>query len=428
MSILRKHSWLFFFLGLALVIRFLLAIVMLQPGYLVNDDLNRYGDWGRIVNQYGASSSYTMQHISFGLNPNNQPPGTEYVYAAMYSLATTYFHIFGGSLMHVYNIFLKLPSIIADLLIGSFIYICVRRKATQKMALAASALFLFNPSVIYNSAIWGQSDALDNAFFYASLLSFFNRKYFLSVVAFFFSLYIKISLLPLLPLLLFFILKETKYAFGKVIVYLVSAAAIIVVMTFPVSFTPWTWLSNFFLHNSGGELPYIANYSFNFWTVIYNPDIFSLLPKSDAIVWALPLSVWGQLLFALFYVPLFVAIIRQKKTEMSFVFAIMLLAAFALYMFYPRMHQRYLYPVFPLLATYIGYVGLQKKWYIPYLLLTIVNFFNLYVVWHPSNFMPGFISAIIVHSKVRWGMSWTLLVLFLYIYYEMFFRKFLKKL
>ena len=428
MNFLRRHKWLFFFLGLALLIRLVLVIVLLQPGYQVNDDLLRYGDWGRIAYQYGVNDTYTMRHISFGASPNNQPPGTVYIDAAMYSLANTYSHVSGGSFTQIYNFCLKLPSILADLLIGSFIYFCVKRKTTQKMALFASALFLFNPIVIYNSAVWGQTDALDNVFFYASLFLFFNKRYFFSLVAFFLSLYIKISLLPLLPLLLLLILKETKYAFGKLLIYLAGATIIIFIITLPLSLTPWTWLSTFFSHDAGGELPYIANYAFNFWTVLYNPDSFNLVPKSTAVVWSLPLSVWGEILFGLFYLPLCIAVIRQKKIEMSFVFAMMLLAAFGLYMFFPRMHQRYLYPVFPLLGTYIGYVGLQKKWYIPYVLLAVVNFINLYVVWYPINFMPAFFNAIVVHGKVRWGMSWTVLLLFLYVYYEMFLRKLFKKL
>src|SRR6185437_15129271 len=54
----------------------------------------------------------------------------------------------------------KLPAIVADLGIGVLVYALVRRFAATGIALGAAALYLFNPAVIFNSAVWGQVDSV----------------------------------------------------------------------------------------------------------------------------------------------------------------------------------------------------------------------------------------------------------------------------
>ena len=46
------------------------------------------------------------------------------------------------------------------------------------------------------------------------------------------------------------------------------------------------------------------------------------------------------------------------------------------------MHERYLYPLFPLFAIY---VGLKGKFLFIFIALSILNFINLYLVWHPMR-------------------------------------------
>jgi Gpi18-like mannosyltransferase len=316
---------------------------------------------------------------------------------------------------NVYLLFLKLPNIFAEILIGVMIYFAVLVKTKKKYALMSSALFLLNPVVIYNSAVWGQTDGLNNVFFFASLILLLTNRHLLSVCIFFLSLYVKLSLLPLFPLYMLILLKKIGFNIPKAIMYIGVSSIFILLLTLPISTTPHIWLTEFFMKNSAGELQYITNYTFNFWSVLFNPDSFSLVPLSSDVYFGLPLSVWAYILFGMAYIPLFVYIWRQKKLEHSQIYAVLAIAAFAVFLLLPRMHQRYIYPALPLLAVYIG---MTRKNLIPYILLSIVNFINLYVVWHPGDFLPIFFTNIIAHSKIRLSMSILTVVIFIFMYIQ----------
>jgi Gpi18-like mannosyltransferase len=419
---LKKHFLLLLLLSAALALRIFLASFLMQPHFNVNDDSMRYQDWGRIAYHHGLSETYQTMQLSFGSNPNNQPPGTVYIDLAMYSLQQVLFQSPPEKSPLLYAFFLKLPNILADVLIGVMIYYCVLRNTKRKYALIANSLFLFNPVVIYNSAIWGQTDALNNFFFFASLTFLFGKKYFLSLLLFFLSLFIKLSVLPLLPFLLIILFLKMKFQYLKLFMYLCLSIGLILILTLPVNSNPLTWWIQFFTRYASGELPYITNYTFNFWSILFNPDSFALVPLSSDLFWGLPLAIWGYLLFGIVVIPLIIYLIKQKNLDDAQILLILSLAAFAVFLFLPRMHQRYIYPALPLLATFIG---LKRKHYLPYILLSLVNFINLYVVWHPGDFLPVFLTNIIAHSKIRLGMSILVVGIFLVLYSKTLKKKLL---
>jgi Gpi18-like mannosyltransferase len=331
----------------------------------------------------------------------------------MYSAYETIFHASPEKQLKIYDLFLKFPSILADLAIGVLIYFCVSRYTKKKHALLAMSLFIFNPVIIYNSAVWGQVDAINNLFLYCSLLFLLSRKYFLTIFTFFLCLYVKISLLPLLPLILLLALKETKYDYKKIFIFTITSIAALLIFTLPVSNSPLIWIINFLEQNSSGQLQHIANYCFNFWSLIFNPDYFANIPLSSEIFYGLSLETWAYLIFFVVSIPLLFWALRNKTLDAARLFGVCMLTTFAMFLFLPRMHERYLYPLFPLFATYIG---LKGKYYLEFLLATLLNFIGLYVAWHPSDFLPTLITGIIVHSKVRLGMSGLIVALFIVLY------------
>jgi Gpi18-like mannosyltransferase len=54
----------------------------------------------------------------------------------------------------------KIPSVLFDCIGGIVIYGIARRFVEHRRALFASALFLFNPAIIYDSSIWGMNDTI----------------------------------------------------------------------------------------------------------------------------------------------------------------------------------------------------------------------------------------------------------------------------
>ena len=54
----------------------------------------------------------------------------------------------------------KLTPNLFDLGTALLIYVFVRKQSSFKLAIAATALYAFNPAVIFNAAVWGQYDAI----------------------------------------------------------------------------------------------------------------------------------------------------------------------------------------------------------------------------------------------------------------------------
>lgn len=393
---------------LLLVFSFLLRIIIMlwSFNFRENTDILRYRDWARISYIYGFADTYKTDHLSFGTLPNNQPPGSLYSISLMYNtnivaskaiLKIT--HSKEGTLDWVngplFNFFLRLPSIASDILIGFLIYKIIIKEKNKKHAILGASLFLFNPIVLYNSSFWGQMDSLNNLFFYVSLFLLLKRKYFFSILFYGLSLYIKLSLLPLIPIF-FVILFCFKKRIYQLLPPVISTIIIIIILTLPVSLNPW-WLTNFFANNHLSEMRNITSFSFNFWWLIFKPfieigkpsDIFNFSqiqligsPLDRTKFMQTTLSSWGYFIFAILISPFIIKMFLQGKKLLSTanIFLIFSIAALLSFLFLPYMHERYLYPFFPLMATYVG-LTYKKIWiYIP---LAIMNFINLYIVWHP---------------------------------------------
>lgn len=394
-----------------------------------NTDVLRYRDWAKISYLHGMSETYKPTYLEFGTLPNNQPPGSLYIISSMYyaniQLSKVILKITDakeGSLQWInsafINMILRLPSIGADLVLGFLIYKLVLSFKSQKNALLASSLFLFNPAVIYNSSFWGQMDSLNNLFFFLSLFSLVKKRIFLSIIFFVLSLYIKLSLVFLVPIVGYYWIQMYKPKYKKLFLSLATGAAIIFILTLPISSTPHNWLWTYLTQNSLGEMQHITNFAFNGWWFLFMPfisigkttDVFSFSeislhnsPLSSEIFWGLPLTTWSLVIFGILSLIIFYKVIKNswKKLLPEQIFLSCSIVILIAFLFLPRMHERYLYPLFAVLSTYIG---LTNRFVWVYILLSILNLVNLYLVWHP--FLPPVIPYEFMNSKIfQWIIS-----------------------
>ncbi|MEK7577674.1 MAG: glycosyltransferase family 39 protein [Patescibacteria group bacterium] len=396
-------------IGLLLLVSLILRIVLMNWSFqhTLHKDIFRFRDWAMIPYVHNLTDPYEGKHITFGIDPLNLPPATLYIVTSMYRVNILAAKVIGkithtdpGALQWVNiqltNAFLRLPNFIADLLTGYLIYAIVRKYKDEKKALFASSLYLFNPSILYNGAFWGQMDAINNALFFLGVCLFLYHKKLLSIIALFLSLYVKLTLIvligPLLGAIIWFD-KEKK----KIMLYSIFSIALILVMTLPISLTPHLWFWEFFQKNSLGEMNNITSLAFNFWWVIFKPrieigqpitdflftqDRFVGSPESTMMFWGLSLFTWAILLFAVVSIPLMRAVMRLKEKIWKPEVLFMLLSLLSLvgYLFLPHMHERYLFAFFPLMAVSIG---LTQKHSWLFMLISLLNFLNLYIVWHP---------------------------------------------
>ncbi len=350
-------------------------------------DLNNNISWGQELLTRGPANFY--EHEEWPFSAPNQPPLYIWVFGATSVIQNTAYSVI-HSLNQALPVFpspivwwfeqwgelyiAKIPGIIADLGIAYVVY----RFVGGKKGLLLSAVWMFNPMTWYNSAIWGGTDGIVNMLGLFALVSLANRR--LLSFSFFITLSIlfKGSLLIFLPFLTVYIyvqkypLKQWMHAAGVGLL-----TFLFVTILFHPQGDVLVWFFNLYTERFlPGEIGSLTANAFNVWWLV---DPGKTLDSHVFI--GLPARVWGILWTLLIYLLILIkTFYRQKSPRLFLPLAIIALTSF---MLMTRIHERYLYPFFPL-AT----IALSKfKWlWIPYLVLSIAHLMNLYhLFWAPGN-------------------------------------------
>lgn len=277
----------------------------------------------------------------------------------------------------------KLPANLADLTTGFLIYKIIKKLKGEKWGLISASLYLFNPAIFGNSALWGQVDSLTSLL---SMLSVYllPSSIFWSAVSLSFGTLVKPQTAFIFPVILYSLFKN-KTPIKKYVVYLITGTAV-----FVCGFVPFwnhgTLIGFIFerLGISANQYPYTSVNAFNFWglTGFWKPD-------------NLYVQFGGYLFVFLLLVVLFFKLWKLKNPEyplVAFVFA-------ASFIFFTRMHERHLLPVFaPLVVSAIENPYLL----IVYLVLSLTYIANLYYsyVWITDNFRQVFPDILIKFFEV----------------------------
>jgi len=312
---------------------------------------------------------------------------------------------------------LKLPAELADLGIAYLIYKIVislikDKEKGRKLALIGAVIFLFNPAVWYNSAVWGQYDSVIN---FLALLSFYllvKRKLTSSVLAFAVSIYIKASLLIFAPIFLVIAIRQ-KYNIKEYLISILFTLLIIGGVTLPFSVgEPFGWLFNLYKNKVFvDQLHSITANAFNLWGAVNGihaaPQLF---PETTPLL-GLTYQYWGYIIFTIFYLPALWLVYKKQDTK-SVVWALAI-AGFSSFMLLTNMHERYLFPLFPYFT--ILAVTLPEL-YISYVVTSAISLLNLYNFWFVP-FITGLVSFMTANnnlfSRILSGINF-LFFLFLY--------------
>jgi Gpi18-like mannosyltransferase len=218
------------------------------------------------------------------------------------------------------------------------IFVFVRKRLDYNAALLSTALYAFNPAVVFNAAVWGQFDAIYTFFLVLSLMLALASKPELSAVTFTLGILTKPQSIALLPLIAFLIFK--KNGWRRLLTSLLAAAATLFVVIIPFEWSnPVTFLSNIYFGAYQGYNFTSVN-AFNMWTLggFWVTDT----PVFFAIGWAL----FGAL-------AAFVLYLLHKRFSASGELLV-LFAAFVLFfgffMLPTRIHERYMFPTMSILA------------------------------------------------------------------------------
>ncbi|HLN88599.1 MAG TPA: glycosyltransferase 87 family protein [Candidatus Binatia bacterium] len=336
--------------------------VLLFPlkGYPI--DTGDFTSWFNTAAQSGIRPFYSLAGFA------DYPPFNVYIFWAFGSLA--------NALNVSMTTMVKIVPNLFDLATGFLIYIFVRRQTTFKIAILSTALYVFNPAVIYNAAVWGQYDAVYTFFLVLSLLLALKNKPELSAVTFALGILTKPQGIALAPLIILLIYK--KDGLKRLLTSVLAFAATVFLVILPFEWSnPVTFLSGIYFGAYGGYAFASIN-AFNLWGLL------GLLWVPDG-----SLFIVGWILFGL--AAIFALYVLHKRFKFSgdylAIFASFMLL-FSFFMLPTRIHERYMFPV---MATLALMFPLLKKTRILYIGLTATLFVNeAYVLYALNAAYPNF--------------------------------------
>lgn len=373
---------------LAIVIRLGLAI---GAGY--HPDIRNHIDWGQRLWQYGPKDFY--ESIFWGVSWPNQPPGSMYLFGLVAKVDQLIFNgltflnqnigIFPSFLMPFFEnklsfILVKMPFIFAEVGLGWLVYkIIFRITENKQKSLFGASLVWLNPALIFNSAVWGQTDALINLSAFLGIWMAWNKKHFLAFLAFLASLYFKLSLIIWLPVFGLILLRNKDW-FKKLLALILSSSFYLLIsLPFVHHGNVFTWLwyvyTNRVLPRQGNML---SGNAFNFWTLIFGVDLGLKESISFLGITARKFGRYSTGIISMFLSG--IGLYTQVKLRPKFKFYLvnLVLLSMTAFLFMTNMHERYLYPIFAPSAvlTVLGVIPVSLFW-----ILTIIHLVNLYNLW-----------------------------------------------
>lgn len=292
---------------------------------------------------------------------------------------------------NLYSLYLvKLISVVFDFLAAIMIYRLVRLRHPQgELPLLAYLAFLFLPTVVINSAFWGQADIIYTVPLLAALYFFLKDRPYLGMIAFGIAISIKLQAIFLAPWLVILLLnKKTTFA-----------SFFLIPATYFVMMIP-AWAI-------GRPLPdlltiYLAQGETYHELTMNAPNLYTWIPNSlyDLFV---PLGLLLTVVIALGLI----AVAYQNRTFLTpqNLLALATLSVIAMPFFLPKMHDRYFYPadVFSLLLGFYFW----ELWMIP-LFAQFVSLFAYFPFLFDAEPVPLAFLAVIQ------GFSLILIVRFLW--------------
>jgi Gpi18-like mannosyltransferase len=255
---------------------------------------------------------------------------------------------------------IRVPFCAATLLLALLVYSETRRVVPGAANLALGLIAL-NPAIIFDTAYWGQADALYALLVAAGLVSLVRGRPEWSWVAIAAAAMAKPLGYPFAPL----VALETLKRFGPLRALRCAAATVLLV---GLLLLPFVWIGRLpevvrALFSQIDTMPFVSVNAHNLWWIVGRGT-----PWTDASARPLDLVSWkalALLLFGAFYFVTLVHLWRSSDARGFYLAATS--TAFGFFVLAPHLHETHLFCVLPLLAL----VGVQsRRVKIVFLLLT----------------------------------------------------------
>jgi dolichyl-phosphate-mannose-protein mannosyltransferase len=375
------------FLAGLLAVAFIVRVLLFpQQGY--HNDIATYQYWFNTAAENGIRPFYTVVLQQVGWI--DYPPFNVYIFWVFGSLAQA-LSTWGIDAANI----VKLAPNLFDMATGALIYIFLRKQLTYKQSLIGTGLYVFNPAIIFNAAVWGQFDAIYTFFLVLSLILALKSKPKSSAAVFAVALLTKPQAIALAPLIAYLIFRKNGLKSLLTSLAVFVATVFVVILPFDWNGNPITFLSNIYFGAYGGYA-YTSINAFNLWGMfgLWQPDANFFL-----IGWAM----FGA--FAVFLLYVLHKRFKASSDILAVFCAFMLL--FAFFMLPTRIHERYLFPAISMLALLFPLAKKTRPFYIVLTATLLIN--QAYVLSFLNNnaFIPSGDIVVLAVSVIN-------LIMFLY--------------
>jgi Gpi18-like mannosyltransferase len=268
---------------------------------------------------------------------------------------------------------MRLPGVICNVLLALTVFLYIQRWKGPRWAHLAMVLFAFNPAVILHTTRWGQIDSVHSLLVVASVICATAAKPELSWMLISLATAAKPQALVFLPVILLLTWKESGRR-GLLRGMLAAASTTVIVMSPFICSGTWNEAMGYFasLPQHSVFATDTTHNAHNLWWLI---GLGKSVPASNP-AWSLSLPIVGPLSyevvgFLLFAIAVLFALWRLARTPKGgWMWAIVAYIAFSFFMLPTKVHENYMYTVFPMLAMaiYLGkpltaiYLGLSGTW------------------------------------------------------------------
>ncbi|MBA3642388.1 MAG: hypothetical protein H0W53_24655 [Acidobacteria bacterium] len=306
---------------------------------------------------------------------------------------------------------LKLIPAIADVLVGTGIFLVVAIYRPHTLAVRATAMYMLNPASVFLSSVWGQWDAVSVALLLGGflLIRWHNWLWVLSAPLLTWAILIKPQLAILMPLLLLLplvrVLRDNSPPVAKwsrlfleaaFAAFLGLATMLAIILPFAVGLpgmgTRWSLPDRFSV--ALDLYPFTTLGAFNLWMI----PLGSLDRVSDLDTSWLSLSAnrWGMVLFGLAMAAVGARVLRlaSRHAPWDLVLWGALAASLAVFTLPTRVHERYLFPAFVFAILYAAVRGFPRHLTIIAIALSLTLLINLAMLYgHPLEPLPDLIAS-----------------------------------
>lgn len=361
-------------IAILIILRFVFASSVV--GYAV-DFLGCFHYWAKNIQEQGLAFAYITNYTRV-----DYPPVYLYVLWMMGAVVNFSSRWWDENF---YVLIMKLPALLADLAIAFMAFKITRESCkaeTQKRHLPfiSAIIMLICPTMLINSAMWGQIDSFLCLFLLLSFYCGIKKKYVPCAILYVMAILTKPQGAIFAPIvLIFFIEALITKKFKEAGIAILSSLGLIFVICYFVSpengLNIW-WIKDK-LFSTMNQYPYATMNANNLYYILgWN---FIREKHLTSVNWQLIKVVVPCV--ATLFVWLFWILSKINRTTKTFLAAAILMLT--VYCFMPEMHERYSYPAVVFIA-FSFFSCIKIRFILSWLLATTASFMNHYWVLMPN--------------------------------------------